>query len=409
MESPVELVAQLHQLVGQLAACDLGSLQLDELQTLTLHLQREQSRLGVVAAGALVPWESSELWRAGGTLRPELAVGREVRRDRERVRFELRRARLLAQLPYTREAVLAGRLSMDHVDLFVQFATRARLGYFIEHEQLLVQQCAALDLFDDARRAVQYWAARADDELGLRRERPDGSRVYLSRSSTTGEADLSGRLAAIDAEVVEGELRRLMREIWLEDRHAGVVRTSAEMRAAALVRMAGRSVNATGPTARPLFEVIVGDETARRLCELASGVVVAPEQLVPHIDTAVMQAFLFDGANTVVAVSSQRTFTGALRRAIRVRDRRCQHSSVCPAPAADGDIDHRTPAARGGPTSQFNARCLCTTHNRHEHLRDESSPMPERHLTVLDELRCRLRWRYLRDDAEPYTAATTDE
>ncbi len=408
MSQPTALLAQIHDLVGQLAACELGSLGVDDLQGLTLGLQREQSRLGVVAAAALAPWESSEVWREGGTLRPELTVGREARRDRERVRFELRRARLLALLPHTREAVLAGRLSMDHVDLFVHYATRARLGYFIEHEELLVEQCAALELFDDARRAVQYWACRADDELGLRRERPEGSRVYLSRSSATGEADLSGRLGAIDAEVVEGELRRLMRDIRLEDRQQGVVRTSAQVRAAALVRMAGRSVNAAGPTARPLFEVVVGDETARRLCELASGVVVTPDHLAPHIDTAVMQAFLFDGANTVVAVSSQRTFRGALRRAIQVRDRRCQHSSICPTPAVDGDVDHRIPAARGGPTSQFNGRCLCWSHNRDAALRDHTSALPERHLTVLDELRCRMRWRYLRDEGESYTSADID-
>lgn len=409
MSQPAALLVQIHDLVGQLAACELGGLSGGELHALTLGLQREQSRLGVVAAGALAPWESSEVWREGGTLRPELAVGRNVRRDRERVRFELRRARLLALSPCTREAVLAGRLSMDHVDLFVQYATRARLGYFIEHEALLVEQCAALELFDDARRAVQYWAYLADDELGSRRERPEGSRVYLSRSSATGEADLSGRLGAIDAEVVENELRRLMRDIRLEDRQQGVARTSAQVRAAALVRMAGRSVNTAGPSARPLFEVVVGDEAARRLCELASGVVVAPGDLVPHIDTAVMQAFLFDGSNTVVAVSSQRTFRGALRRAIQVRDRRCQHASVCPTPAVDGDVDHRIPAARGGPTSQFNGRCLCWSHNRDAALRNHPSAMPERHLTVLDELRCRMRWGYLRDEGESCTSVGIDD
>ena len=43
--------------------------------------------------------------------------------------------------------------------------------------------------------------------------------------------------------------------------------------------MATRSVNATGVTARPLFEVIVGDETARHLCQLASGAVLFHDQV----------------------------------------------------------------------------------------------------------------------------------
>jgi hypothetical protein len=161
--------------------------------------------------------------------------------------------------------------------------------------------------------------------------------------------------------------------------------------------MATRSVNATGVTARPLFQVIVGDDTARRLCELASGHVVRPEHLDGFIDAAVMESFLFDGPMVVIAKTRQRTFTGALRRAIQVRDRRCQHPSGCPTPAADADIDHRRPAARGGPTSQFNGRVGCIPHNRHAHLRDRVDELPERRVDILEAIRCRLRWQVLHD------------
>jgi hypothetical protein len=149
-----------------------------------------------------------------------------------------------------------------------------------------------------------------------------------------------------------------------------------------------------------LFQVIIGDHTARRLCELASGHVLRPDDLVPHIDAAVMESFLFDGPTTVIAKTRQRTFTGALRRALQVRDRRCQHRSVCPTPAVDGDVDHRTPAARGGPTSQFNGRSLCTPHNREPELRDHCDPLPERRVDILDAIRCRLRWAYLQENTD---------
>ena len=249
---------------------------------------------------------------------------------------------------------------------------------------------------------MQYWAYRADDELGLRRDRPADSTLYLSRSSETGEVDLNGHLTAVDGEIVDNELKRLVRDLYLEDRRDGVVRTPAQRRAAALVRMAARSINATGATARPLFQVIAGDETARRVCQLASGHVVTPEDLEPHIDTAVMQSFLFDGPNTIVAVSKQRTFRGALRKAIQVRDRRCQHRSVCPNPAVDGDVDHRQPAARGGPTSQWNGRAECWPHNRNPELHDhDGEPMPEREITFLDEIRCRIRWTAPRPGRRP--------
>ena len=129
---------------------------------------------------------------------------------------------------------------------------------------------------------------------------------------------------------------------------------------------------------------------------------ITADDLAGHIDTAVMQAFLFDGPTTIIAVSQQRTFRGALRKAIQVRDRRCQHRSVCPSPAVDGDVDHRQPAARGGPTSQWNARMQCWSHNRDPDLHDNDEPQPERHLTILDEIRCRIRWALLRDqDNDP--------
>jgi hypothetical protein len=71
---------------------------------------------------------------------------------------------------------------------------------------------------------------------------------------------------------------------------------------------------------------------------------------------------------------------------------------VCPTPAAESDIDHRKPAGRGGPTSQFNGRVECIPHNRLPHLHDHPTEVPERPVDRLDELRCRIRWRVLHDD-----------
>ena len=405
MSSPAELLDQLHGLVDQLLAIDGSVCSAAELRDLTVRLQAEQSRFTVAAASVANEWVGRGEWRADGSLRPQLALGRDAHRDHAVVRHELRRARWLERMPYTRRAVLEGRLSIDHVDLFVQRAAGRRFELFLQSEALLVEQCATLRLFDDARRVVQYWAALADDQLGLRRERSEASALFLSRSALTGEGDIHGHLVPIDLEIVAPELERLAREVLLEDRSAGVHRTPAQRRAAALVRMATRSINATGATARPSFQVIVGDETARRLCELASGTVVRPDDLEPFIDTAVMQHFLFDGSDVVLATSKQRTFRGNLRRAILVRDRRCQHESVCPTPAVDGDVDHRTPAARGGPTSQFNGASECIPHNRHPDLHGHPSPRPERRLTALDALRCRLRWQFLRELDDPQYAA----
>ena len=107
-----------------------------------------------------------------------------------------------------------------------------------------------------------------------------------------------------------------------------------------------------------------------------------------------LETVLFDGPSTVVSVSKRRTFTGALRRAIEVRDRHCQHPAGCDVPADRCDVDHIVPAARGGPTSQANGRLQCPTHNRNAAKHDHGAqPRPDRTVTILDEIRATIRWR----------------
>jgi hypothetical protein len=60
-----------------------------------------------------------------------------------------------------------------------------------------------------------------------------------------------------------------------------------------------------------------------------------------------------------------RFFTGALRRAIQLRDRRCVVPG-CDDPADDCDVDHRLPYTKDGRTDQNNGDCKCGHHNRHK-------------------------------------------
>jgi hypothetical protein len=196
------------------------------------------------------------------------------------------------------------------------------------------------------------------------------------------------------------ELGRLERELFLADERDGRARTAGQRRAAALVAMAQRSATAPagGRAPRPLFSVLLGDAAFSQLCELANGTVITPRHLVPWLSSADLETVLFDGPSTVISVSHRRSFTGALRRAIEVRDRHCQHPAGCDIPADRCDVDHIVPHARGGATSQFNGRLECTSHNRHTDLHDHDAiPLVSRPISQLDELRARVRWRYLHE------------
>ena len=66
----------------------------------------------------------------------------------------------------------------------------------------------------------------------------------------------------------------------------------------------------------------------------------------------------------VLGVSQQRLFRGAVRRAIEVRDRHCQHASGCDVPADKCEVDHVLPYVRSKTTSVANGQLLCPKHNR---------------------------------------------
>jgi hypothetical protein len=310
---------------------------------------------------------------------------------------------MLRTMPATAAALRAGEISPDHVDLLARANQPWRDDSFADHEESLVEQCKVLR-FHDARRMVDYWCARADAVAAEERASRQREAAHLDASATLdGTVVVNGVLDPIGGTIVTDELTRLERELYLADQRNDVTRTASQRRAAALVEMATRSAvaPADGRRPRPLFTVLAGDDTVSHLCELANGTVIAPGQLVDWMGVADLETVLFDGPSTVISVSHRRTFTGALRRAVQVRDRHCQHKSGCDVPADQCDVDHIVPHAADGPTSQFNGRLECTPHNRDSDRHDHgATPRPSRPIDRLDELRCRLRWRFLREELD---------
>ncbi len=174
---------------------------------------------------------------------------------------------------------------------------------------------------------------------------------------------------------------------------ADLLRTPAQRRADAFVEMATRSRTAPpdGRRPEPLFTVLVGYETLHgRIAELEDGTVVPPGTLLAWLAEADVERAEYRSDGTVAvgarakletldatglerAVATpitrvecnpeDRCFTGATRRAIEIRDRRCCHPT-CDLPASWCQVDHVRPYADGGPTTQENGRLLCGPHNR---------------------------------------------
>jgi hypothetical protein len=397
-------MADLHQAIDLIAALDVAALDDDELHRVTIALQRARARLGVVAGRLLGQWDARQVWAGDGSRSATARLSRDTSCSLSSAAVEMRRARQLRGLPATAHAIERGALSLDHIDLLGRANQPHRAARFAQHEAFLVEQCAGLR-FAPATHVIDYWCQRADAETERHDDgdaATDGSHLHAA-VTIGGAVVVDAVLDPVCGAVVLDELHRLERDIHLVDQRAGITRPPAGRRAAALVAMAQRSAASasTSRPARPLFSVVIGDRSFSDLCELANGTVVSAGQLAPWLDTADLETVLFDGPSTVISVSRRRSVTGALRRAIEVRDRHCRHPAGCDVPADECDVDHIVPYARGGRTSQFNGRLECTTHNRHADRHDhDATPGPSRPISRLDEIRARLRWRLLHEDEE---------
>jgi hypothetical protein len=400
-------VGQLEHTIDTLLDVDPAELTDDELHEFVTRLQRQRHRLAAVAATTISAWDARLVWADNGARTAATRLANDTSTAPSTAGTEIRRARQLRTMPATTAALAAGELSTDHVDLLARANQPWRNADFADHETTLVGHCTTLR-FHDARKLVDYWCARADATAAEDHAERQRNAAHLTVASTLdGTVVINGVLDPIGGAIVETELTRLEHDLFLTDQRNGVTRTAAQRRAAALVEMATRSATAPadGRRPKPLFTALVGDHTMSQLCELANGTITTPGQLTHWVADADLETVLFDGPTTIISVSRRRSFTGALRRAIQVRDRHCQHRSGCDVPADRCDIDHIVPYAHDGVTSQFNGRAECIPHNRDSDRHDHDTlPQPERPIDRLDELRCRLRWKLLReppDDDDP--------
>jgi hypothetical protein len=406
-------VGLLSEAVDALAAVDVDGLTEAELHAMVVSIRRLGDRLAVVAAPLVERWQRRQVWASDGSKSAAARLSRETGSAKKTAARVLHRAAALSSMPATAAAGSAGEVSLDQVDLLVRANTTARRELFARDEQLLLGQIRDL-WFPDAVRIVRYWEHRADAALGRHDRAADqhAADAHAHCSQTLDDMTvIDAELDPVGGAIFATELTRLTDELRSADLAAGIERTPAQRRAAAMVEMARRSA-AMPPDAvvpRPLFVAHVGDGTVAELCELANGTIITPAHLAPFLTDAMLEVILFDGPTTVVSVSKQRSFTGALRRAIQARDGHCQHPSDCDVPADQCDVDHIVPYSHGGPTAQHNGRLQCPTHNRNPHKHDHGArPHPERTITRAHEHHARNRWR-LRRHGWTITELTLDQ
>ena len=261
--------------------------------------QRQMSRMVAFNATMLTQWESRRVWANDGSRSPGARLAREANMSKESADRAISRARNLRQMPHTAAALASGDLSVDHVDLLARANSGCRTGFFTDHEETLVEQCKVLR-FADCRRMVEYWRQHADTTPAATpttMSAPHERRTASAAKTLDGTIDLRALLDPVGGAAFVAELERLERLLYLEDQRSGNERSTGQRRADALVEMAHRSRTARegGLRPRPLITVLVGEDSFKHLCELSTGTVIKPGQIVPWLSDADIEAVLFEG------------------------------------------------------------------------------------------------------------------
>ena len=341
-------------------------------------LYRQLARLQAVVTAATAAFDASGAWAPDGAKTAAAWIATRCRVSRSSARRTVRLGRALRDLPALSAAWLAGDVTGEHVAA-VSALRRSQTASLLQRDEAMLAGQAQALRFDDFLRAVAYWEQRADpDGVDRCAEQQRSRRAVHLAASLDGTWFGQMRLDPIAGAIVGGELGRLERRCFEQDwadarRRLGrdpttveLARTPGQRRADALVEMATRSRSTPRDAQRPapLFSVFVGYETLHgRICELAAGQVIAPGSLEPWMSGAYLERAVFRAGNRVEVSPAARFFSGATRRAIELRDRRCTHL-YCDEPAEVCEIDHVIPWAWGGPTTQENGRLHCAFHNR---------------------------------------------
>lgn len=358
----------LHDALGGVIDVDPGEMSNGQVHRQLVELLRVRSMLDAVTLRFAEEWEARGLWAEDGSRAADARLSREVKISRSNARKTLRRAKALKSMPATAQALAAGTITIDHVDLLINAnaQTRLRSIRFAEDERDLVHTCEEKSFFD-ADREIRNWCVTVDAILDDDGPEP----TWNDRAASWGrginnDVHLKAILDPVGGAEVAEALERIERELYLEDKRTGADRTNAQRRADAVVEMArcAMAMPANAKKPRPLITVVMGDWMFRRLCELSNGSVVSPGSLAPYVSEADVEGVLFDGPFYGVGVSSQRTFTGVVRKIVEVRDRHCQHPAGCDVPWSKCDVDHIIPHSEGGITRQEDGRLECRPQNR---------------------------------------------
>ena len=316
-------------------------------------------------------------------------------------------ARALRDLPCVEAAYAVGKIPVGHVRAIARAATNPRVSDFLEiADPIFVDQASELG-YDEFCAWLREWEQLADaDGAAEAAERSHERRSFsLLENEIDGSFSSAGHHGALQgaamAELLERYEQAEFQADWAEARaeHGDEARvehlrrTPAQRRADALFEIFRRAGGARSDdrSPEPLVNIVIDQETFEdelrraageevetdpndaegRRCHTVGGTTLHPSDVVAAAIVGFVRRVVVDAAGNVIDLGrKRRLFTGSSREAAMLQALlRDPGGLTCAWPGCSSrgpclQVDHRIPAAEGGPTDVSNSDGACGTHNR---------------------------------------------
>ncbi len=402
-----------------------GDYSREEMAEVAVGLSRGSERLAMVAGRYLAVGETNACSYTKGQSTMIGLVNAQGRMSRARAASLRRAGTALYRFPHFHRALLAGSITLAHVDLMTRWAKKADSGQ-VAHAEEALAAFAVLTTPEEFELGLRQWVAVANPNEHLDEFiRAQARRHLVLQKDLFDNVHVSGVLEPLFGEQLAEAVRANAQRLMADDADLGIHTAQHD----ALVQLvldpngdgvklpgidilspphdpddlAGNDPDPTSDDNTPTGGIVFGNDLGTdAFCYMlgrahrAKKTPVAHDRsfgsvCYPHTvgGTLVPPAMIAELVRRGARVRRHRLdldgdlvndhvtgaeFTAKQKRLIRLRDQHCQQPG-CLRPASACDADHVVPRHRGGPTAVSNGQLLCRFHHRWKH-RNDHDPGP---------------------------------
>ena len=363
----------------------------DEIEQLRL----ERCRLAAREAELFRELERSGIHRQDGHGSAKTMIRHVAKLSGPSAARQQRIARVTRDLTLIDEALAAGRIGVDQVDLLGRVHANRRVRHCMADAQAWFLEMAEGD-FDEFEAAVRAWERLADQDGPEPNDRMHRARrVKLEQNEETltwmAEARFGSQMGAQIAEIFAHYTAAELAADWEKARaehgddacDLDLPRTAGERSADALWQVFQDAASADTSCVPPDFchNVVWNaesyEEMLRRLdgelprpvnpqtfrCETLTGIPLEPYEAAFQSLLTNVRRVIVDARSAVIDLGTARAFTGNARTAAKLQSAWCFWPG-CRVPVDRCQVDHTRPHRGGGRTNPGNGAPACGRHNR---------------------------------------------